>query len=269
MHALKMNGTGNAFLLMDGRKGGIDISSDQIIRWAGIHNFDQILLLEPSDKADARYRIWNRDGNEVSACGNGARCVGWYLTDQSGNETALLDTTYGLTQAHRIGDFRISVDLGPTRTDWRDIPLAREMETLALEYSLTAKGVKVSEPGAVSMGNPHIVFDVPDIGGVPVEALGKLAENDPLFPEAANVGFMQILDRTHIRLRVWERGAGLTKACGTGAAAAIVAGNRKGLLERRCHVAVDGGNLVIDWRDDNHVWIEGPVELEGEVELDA
>jgi len=269
MHALKMNGTGNAFLLMDGLQVGIDISAEQIIRWAGTHNVDQILLLETSANADARYRIWNRDGNEVDACGNGARCAGWYLTDQSGNETALLDTAYGLTQARRTGDFRISVDLGPARTSWRDIPLAREMETVALDFMMDKDGVKYSEPGAVSMGNPHIVFDVTEIEGVPVEALGKLAEHDALFPEAVNAGFMQVLDRMHIRLRVWERGAGLTKACGTGAAAAVVAGHRKGLVERRCHVEVDGGDLVIDWRDDNHVWIEGPVELEGEVELDA
>ncbi len=117
------------------------------------------------------------------------------------------------------------------------------------------------------MGNPHIVFNVPDLTVIPVETLGPMAEHDPLFPDRVNAGFMQILGRTRIRLRVWERGAGLTKACGTGAAAAIVTGHRKGLLDRQCQVAVDGGDLIIDWRTDNHVWLEGPVELEGEVTL--
>jgi diaminopimelate epimerase len=268
MRALKMNGTGNAFLLIDARQGPVEIRAETISRWRQDYNFDQVLLLAPSEIGDARYRIWNCDGSEVGACGNGARCAAWFLMRESGETTALLDTAYGLTQARRVADFRVSVDLGPARTDWRDIPLAREMDTRALDYTLTVGDLTVSQPGAVSMGNPHIVFDVPDLKGFPIEKLGRLAERDALFPERVNAGFMQVLDRSHIRLRVWERGAGLTKACGTGAAAAIVAGHRKGLLNRQCHVAVDGGELVIDWKDDNHVWLEGPVELEGEVELD-
>lgn len=267
MRALKMNGTGNAFLLIDARQDPVEVDAETITRWHQSHHFDQVLMLAPSQSGDARYRIWNCDGGEVGACGNGARCAGWYLMRDSGKATALLDTAYGLTQARRTADDRVSVDLGPARTDWRDIPLAREMDTIALDYSLTAGGLTVSRPGAVSMGNPHIVFDVPDLTGLPVEVLGPMAEHDPLFPDGVNAGFMQILDRTHIRLRVWERGAGLTRACGTGAAAAIVAGHRKGLLDRQCHVSVDGGDLVIDWKENNHVWLEGPVELEGDVTL--
>jgi len=267
MRALKMNGTGNAFLLIDGREHAILVTTDKIARWGEAHNFDQVLLLEPSNAGDARYRIWNRDGGEVGACGNGARCTGWYLMEQLGRDTALLDTAYGLTEAKRTGEYRVSVDLGPAQTGWQDIPLAFEMNTMSLDFTLAEGDVQLSRPGAASMGNPHIVFEVPDLDNVPVETLGSLAEHDPLFPEGVNVGFMQVIDATHIRLRVWERGAGLTKACGTGAAAAVVAGHRMGLLDRRCHVAVDGGDLVIDWRNNNHVWLEGPIELEEEVEL--
>ncbi|PIW30737.1 MAG: diaminopimelate epimerase [Rhodobacterales bacterium CG15_BIG_FIL_POST_REV_8_21_14_020_59_13] len=267
MRALKMNGTGNAFLLVDARKQTFAVTPERVCDLAEAYDFDQLLVLETSTDADARYRIWNRDGGEVGACGNGARCAGWYLTRQSGTDTALLDTAYGLTQARRTGDFRISVDLGPALTKWQDIPLARVMETIALDYALESGGIRVSQPGAVSMGNPHIVFGVAELSGLPVEMLGSMAEHDPLFPEGVNAGFMQILNRTHIRLRVWERGAGLTKACGTGAAAAIVAGHRKGLLDRQCHAAMDGGDLFIDWREDNHVWLEGPVELEGGITL--
>lgn len=267
MHALKMNGTGNAFLLVDARGQTFAVTPEHVRELAKAYEFDQLLVLEPSLRADAHYRIWNRNGSEVGACGNGARCAGWYLTRQSGEDTALLDTAYGLTEARRTGDYRVCVDLGPALTGWQDIPLAREMDTLALDYALESGGVSASHPGAVSMGNPHIVFNVPDLAVMPVETLGPIAEHDPLFPEGINTGFMQILDRTHIRLRVWERGAGLTKACGTGAAAATVSGHRKGLLDRQCHVAVDGGELILDWRTDNHVWLEGPVELEGEVTL--
>ena len=267
MRALKMNGTGNAFLLVDAREQAFAVTPGGVRNLAEVYAFDQLLVLEPSEQAAARYRIWNRDGGEVGACGNGARCAGWYLTQQSGTDTALLDTAYGLTEARRTGDFRISVDLGPALTRWQDIPLAREMDTVALDYALESGGIRLSQPGAVSMGNPHIVFNVPELEGLPVEVLGPMAETDPLFPQGVNAGFMQIRDRSLIRLRVWERGAGLTKACGTGAAAAIVAGHRKGLLDRQCRVAVDGGELAIDWREDNHVWLEGPVELEGEVTL--
>jgi len=267
MQAFKMNGAGNAFLLIDAREQSISMDAAQVQRLATRDAFDQVLLLESSDLGDARYRIWNRDGEEVGACGNGARCAAWHLMRDAGNAAVMLDTPYGLTEARRIGAYDVSVDLGPARTDWENIPLARAMDTRNLDYELVAEGVSVAKPGAVSMGNPHIVFCVSDLENTPVETLGKRAERDPLFPDGVNAGFMQILDRQMIRLRVWERGAGLTKACGTGAAAAIVAGHRKGLLERNCRVIADGGELSIRWQQDNHVWLDGPVELNGEIDL--
>ncbi|MEE2526758.1 diaminopimelate epimerase [Hyphobacterium sp. HN65] len=267
MRALKMNGTGNAFLLIDARSTDIGITPERLSAWAKKHEFDQVLKLEPSEHGDARYRIWNRDSGEVGACGNGARCAGWYLCETSNAASARLDTAYGLTDAIRTGDFRMSVDLGEAHTDWRDIPLAREMDTRALDYEIEMDGHRLRRPGAVSMGNPHAVFFIDPLDGLPVETLGPRIEHDPLFPERVNAGFVQVLARDHIRLRVWERGAGLTKACGTGAAAAVVAGVRRDLLERECRVDVDGGRLQIDWKQDNHVWLDGPVELDGEVEL--
>jgi diaminopimelate epimerase len=268
MRALKMNGTGNAFLLIDGRSMPVKIDPGHIARRAHHHTFDQVLLLEPSTKADARYRIWNRDGGEVGACGNGARCAGWYLMREAGQTAASLDAAYGVTGVKRIGPLRVSVDLGPACTGWQDIPLARDMDTVALDFAPEAGGLRIDSPGAVSMGNPHVVFEVTDLESFPVETFGPRIETDPLFPERVNAGFMQIFARDRIRLRVWERGAGLTRACGTGAAAAIVAGHRKGVLDRTCTVRVDGGELKVDWRADNHVWLEGAVEDEGEVELE-
>ncbi|WP_420430472.1 diaminopimelate epimerase [Hyphobacterium sp.] len=268
MRALKMNGTGNAFLLIDARESGVEITTGRLATWAAAHAFDQLLKLEPSDKADARYRIWNRDGAEVGACGNGARCAGWYLTGEKASSSAWLEAGYGITETRRTGDRQMCVDLGEAHTGWKDIPLTREMDTVAMDYEIGLDGVRIGQPGVVSMGNPHAVFVVDDVMSLPIDVLGPRIEADPLFPERVNAGFMEIHAQDHIRLRVWERGAGLTLACGTGAAAAVVTGHRKGLLDRSCRVTVDGGELAVTWKADNHVWLEGPVEYEGEVELE-
>lgn len=268
MRALKMNGTGNAFLLLDARNQDVEITPERLAAWSAAHAFDQLLKLEPSNKADARYRIWNRDGGEVGACGNGARCAGWYLTGEKDCTSAWLEAAYGITETRRTGDRQMRVDLGEAHTGWADIPLAREMDTVSMDYEIGLDGLQIGQPGAVSMGNPHAVFVVDNVMSVPIATLGPRIETDPLFPERVNAGFMEIRAPDHIRLRVWERGAGLTLACGTGAAAAVVAGHRKGLLDRSCRVTVDGGELSVTWEENNHVWIEGPVEYEGEVKLE-
>lgn len=268
MRAYLMNGTGNAFLMLDGRGSDWTPTTAQVQTLAKRFSFDQLLFLSDSPKADARYRIWNRDGTPSGACGNGARCAGWYLMQDTKSGKALLDAPYGVTAAEAAGIMNVRVDLGPARTGWKDIPLAREMNTIALDFEVEAGGVHLEEPGAASMGNPHIVFPVDHLEGLPIEALGTKAEHDPLFPESVNTGFMEIRTRQHISLRVWERGAGLTLACGTGAAAAVITGHRKGLLERSCRVDVDGGTLLVDWRADNSVWLEGSIELEDEFELE-
>ena len=158
--------------------------------------------------------------------------------------------------------------MGAPRLDWQDIPLARAMDTVSLDYTAEAGGQHVTAPGAVNMGNPHAVFFVEDVETMPLDRLGPAIENNPLFPQRVNAGFARIVDRRHIRLKVWERGAGLTAACGTGACAALVAAHRRGLTERSAEIRADGGTLHVDWRtSDDHVVLTGPVEDEGEIEI--
>jgi diaminopimelate epimerase len=271
MKARLMNGAGNKFVLADARGHAdmLGLSRKTVHSWAHDLHFDQLLVLEASDSADAFMRIWNADGDEVAACGNGTRAAAWFLMEESGGNSVTIGTAGGLLHAARAGVLTVSVDMGPPRLDWQDIPLARDMDTVALDYVAEAGGVRVERPGAVSMGNPHAVFFVRDVEALPIARLGPEVELDPLFPERVNAGFAQIYDPTHIRLRVWERGAGITAACGTGACAALVAAHRRGLAERQASIMADGGELFVEWRlSDDHVILTGPVEDEGEVELD-
>jgi diaminopimelate epimerase len=209
-------------------------------------------------------RIWNADGGEVDACGNAARCVAWLLMEASKSDEAVIETKAGLLHARRAGADQIAVDMGEPRLGWRDIPLAEEMDTRGIELQVgPADAPILHTPGCVSMGNPHVVFFTPDAEAAPVTSVGPMIEHHLLFPEGVNVGFAEIQARDRIRLRVWERGAGLTKACGTGACAALVAASRRGLVDRKATVVVDGGELTIEWREsDGHVLMTGPVAVE-------
>jgi diaminopimelate epimerase len=221
---------------------------------------DQVIALAPSRKADAFMRIWNADGGEVEACGNAARCVAWLLTEASGRDEAMIETSVGVLGARRVGERTISIDMGPPGLEWRDIPLAWEMDTREVRLTVAPT---LGQPGCVSMGNPHAVFFVPDADEAPVEQVGPIVETHWLFPKRANVGFAQILAPDRIRLRVWERGVGLTQACGTGACAALVAAHRRGLMGRSATLMMDGGELAIEWREsDDHVLMTGPVAVE-------
>jgi len=271
MRAKRMNGAGNAFVLIDARSQAerLNFSASQIRLWAHKYHFDQLLVLENSDTTTAFMRIWNSDGDEVAACGNGARAAAFELMRGENPADVTLGTVGGLVRARLVGPGQVSVDMGAPRLNWSNIPLARDMDTLALEFSAEADGVRVERPGVVSMGNPHAVFFVHDVENLPVAKLGQEVEMDPMFPERVNAGFAQIYDPTHIRLRVWERGAGLTAACGTGACAALVAAHRRGLCERKASIMADGGELFVEWReDDDHVILTGPVEDEGDIELE-
>lgn len=270
MTAYRMNGAGNAFVLIDARGRGerLSPSNAQVIALAKTHPFDQLLALETDPNADARLRVWNKDGGEVGACGNGTRAAAWLMFQESRAETLTLSSLGGPMAARRLKGDIAEVDLGPARLDWREIPLAREMGTVRLDFSVDLPGGgRLEGPGAVSMGNPHAVFFVDDVEALPLNEIGPRVEHDPLFPERVNAGFAQILDRSTIRLRVFERGAGLTLACGTGAAAALVAANRRGLVEREAVILADGGDLPVRWDEAGHVHLSGPVELEGEVEI--
>lgn len=265
---VKMNGCGNDFVVVDALSRPFVPTPDEaraIADRATGQGCDQLIAIEPSDRADAFMRVWNADGGPVETCGNALRCVGWMLMEAGGRDRVTIDTLGGPTVATRAGPHRITVDMGAPRLDWTEIPLAEEMDTRGIELQVGPIDAPVLHtPGAVSMGNPHVVFfidHVPDDAFV--RATGSLIEHHPLFPEGVNVGFAHVEARDRIRLRVWERGAGLTRACGTGACAALVACARRGLTGRAATVVVDGGELEIAWDEaTGHVLMTGPVEVE-------
>jgi diaminopimelate epimerase len=269
---LKMNGLGNDFVVVEAREAPFTPDAARVRaiadRAAGV-GCDQLIAVEPSDRADAFMRIWNADGGEAEACGNASRCVAWLLMEASGSDAATVDTPAGLLSARRAGPSAVTVDMGAPRLDWRDIPLAQEMDTRGIELQVgPIDAPLLHTPGCVSMGNPHVVFFVPDVAKAPVREVGPMIEHHLLFPEAVNVGFAEVRSRDHIALRVWERGAGETRACGTGACAALVAAHRRGLADRRAELELTGGVLQIEWREsDGHVLMTGPVEVEFEGRL--
>jgi diaminopimelate epimerase len=260
---LKMNGAGNDFVVVEARSQPFAPQPAQIraiADRAGPSGCDQLIAIEPSDKADAFMRIWNSSGGQVDACGNATRCVGWLLLEEGHKDQAVIETNAGMIGVERAGDHRVRVDMGPPRLEWHQIPLSRPMDTVSLDLFAEPD---LAMPGAVNMGNPHLVYFVADVENFPVEDTGSKLEFNALFPEQVNVGFAEIKSRSRMRLRVWERGAGLTKACGTGACAAVVAAVRRGLTDRKVAVEMDGGELLIEWREsDGHVLMTGPVELE-------
>jgi diaminopimelate epimerase len=275
MRYFKMNGAGNDFVIFDARgHGSLQLSPEQARaianRETGV-GCDQVIAIERSVRADAFMRIWNAEGGEVSACGNAARCVGWLLLEEGRQSPLKIETAAGILKAESAGERRISVDMGSPLLKWEEIPVARAMDTMRLDYSARAPGGEWLEgPGGVNMGNPHAVFFVADAETAPVREIGAQVEKDAFFPEGVNVGFAQILAPDRIRLRVWERGAGITKACGTGACAAVVAASRAGLANRKATVVADGGELEIEWRaSDDRVIMSGPIELERTGELAA
>ena len=269
---IKMHGLGNDFVVVDARAVpfALDNGAARALadRREGV-GCDQIVVLEPprNGTADVFLRFWNSDGSEADACGNGTRCAASLVMAESGRESVAIETAAGLLGAQAAGAGRVTVDMGAARLEWRDIPLAREQDTLHLEL---ARG-SLRDPVAVNMGNPHAVFFVEDAAAVDLARLGPELEHDPLFPERANIGIAQITGPDQLRLRVCERGAGITRACGTGACAAAVAAIRRGLTGRRVTVTLDGGALDIEWREDGHVLMTGPVATAfvGELDLDA
>ena len=254
---LKMHGLGNDFVVLDARAQALELSPTAARRIADRHRgvgCDQLLILEPArNGGDLYLKILNADGGEVGACGNGTRCVARLIFEETGQPEAKIETLAGLLTGVST-DGQVTIDMGPANLDWQQIPLARELDTLHLDYT---KG-PLSNPVAVNMGNPHVLFFVNDAEAVDLEALGPQIETDPLFPDRVNVGLVQHLGGDHIRYRVWERGVGITIACGSGACAAGVAAARRSLTGRQVRVTLDGGDLRIDWRDDNHVLMAGP-----------
>jgi diaminopimelate epimerase len=269
---IKMHGLGNDFVVVDARRQPFPLTDDQARaiadRREGV-GCDQLLILEPpgNGSADVFLRIRNHDGGEVGACGNGTRCVAALVMGELGRDAITIETAAGLLQAKAAGPARITVDMGEARLGWQDIPLSEERDTLHLGI----ENGPLADPVGVNMGNPHAVFFVEDVESLPLAELGPALEHHPLFPERANIGAAQVIGKDQLRLRVWERGAGLTRACGSGACAAAVAAARRGLTGRRVEVVLDGGTLTVCWREDGHVEMTGPVatafhgELNGEL----
>jgi len=274
-----MNGAGNRFAIFDARGTGFVMTAD-LAKAVGAKGgplgpagCDQIIVMmdAPIDdgSADVFMDIWNNSGGHVDACGNATRCVGWLLMKERGGLKINIQTAAGLLKSSRASHLQVAADMGEPKLEWDQIPLAEVMHTHHIDLKVGPIDAPVlSNPGAVSMGNPHCVFFVDDVMATDIERLGPMLEFHPLFPQQANIGFAQVLGKDRIRLRVWERGAGLTLACGTGACAAVVAGVRQSRLFRNVQVDVDGGTLHIEWREsDNHVIMTGPVELEFEGDL--
>lgn len=269
----KMHGCGNDFVIFDERARALGLTPARAAalsnRRTGI-GCDQFIVIErppAGSDADAFMRIRNPDGAEAGACGNATRCVASLLAAETGRRHQVIGTISGLLPADVLADGSVLVDMGPARLGWSDVPLARTADTLHVDL---ARG-PVSDPAALSMGNPHATFFVANLANIPVDELGPSLEQDPMFPEGANIGFAEVLAPDRMRLRVWERGAGLTLACGSGACAALVNAHRRGLTGRRADVVVDGGELVIEWRDDGHVLMTGPIAtaFTGEIALEA
>jgi len=259
---IKMHGLGNDFVIVDSRDGGPAIGADAARRIADRRTgvgCDQLIVLRRPSNADAQafMAIRNADGGESAACGNATRCVAALLMNENGTDQAVIETEAGILVAEGAAG-GVTVDMGPPRTDWREIPLSRDVDTLELPLAVDG----LSGPAACSMGNPHATFFVDDVDAIDIPRLGPGLENDPLFPERANIGFAQVLGRDRIRLRVWERGAGLTAACATGSCAAVVNGVRRKLLGREVTCLLDGGELTVNWREiDGHVFMTGPVAV--------
>ncbi len=259
---LKMHGLGNDFVVIDARQNGFNPTKQFLLavadRRCGV-GFDQFcLLLKPrSAKADVFLALYNSDGSSAGACGNATRCIARLMFDELGRENCVIETVAGLLYAYKESPGLIGVDFGEPKLDWSEIPLAREADTMLAPVSSGG----FFAPCCVNMGNPHAVFFVPDVEAVALADAGPKLENHPMFPDRCNIEFAQVLAPDRIRMRVWERGAGITRACGTGACATLVAAVRRNLAARRATIVLDGGDLIIEWRKDNHVLIIGPASL--------
>lgn len=262
---VRANCLGNDFIIFDGRAQPLSLTTDQVQllvdRHLGIAG-DQVLTLLHSSRANTYLRIQNVDGREVNACGNATRCVARLLFDEGAESVVTIETPAAILTATRISPSAISVDLGAPNFDWRTIPLSENLQSdrSGLSWSLDGQ-IVVEQPMILSMGNPHAVYFVDDLAGIPVASIGSQLEVNPLFPQGANIGFVQVISRHEVRLRVWERGAGLTLACGTGSAAAVVAGASRGLIDRNVTVVLDGGELSVEWRSDDHVVTQGSTAI--------
>ena len=271
---LKMHGLGNDFVVLDARAAALDLTPERrrVIadRRLGV-GCDQLIVLEPPTEreADVFMRIYNPDGGEAQACGNATRCVASVVMDERKTDQVTVQTVAGLLESQKTGVGSnglpvISVDMGLARLDWREIPVAQACDTNHMPVGVGP----LQDPVGTNMGNPHATFFVDDAAAIPLGELGPKLEHDRFFPERANIGVAQLLGEGRLRLRVWERGAGITLACGSGACAAVVAASRRGLVPRKADVVLEGGTLAIEWLRDDHVLMTGGIAVAFKGELD-
>ena len=273
---LKMHGLGNDFAVFDARAFPVPLDAARARaiadRRRGI-GCDQVIVMEPSKGANAFMRIFNADGGEVEQCGNATRCVAYLLMAEAGIDEVAINNAGGPLLCRTAGETRVTVDMGPPKLDWREIPMAQAVETESFALEVPGFSERALESAAsVSMGNPHCVLFVENAETAPVATLGPAIERHPWFPLRTNVEFVQRLSPQRLRMRVWERGAGITLACGTGACAAAVAANVRGLTERKVTLVLDGGELEMEWGEsDDHVLMTGPIPFSfgGEVDINA
>ncbi|MCR4300628.1 MAG: diaminopimelate epimerase [Sulfuricaulis sp.] len=271
----KMHGAGNDFVVFDGVTRPVALTPEKIRRMADRHygiGCDQVLLLEraTASGADFRYRIFNADGGEVEQCGNGARCLVRFVHDKrlTTKDEIAVETLTGMIYPRLEADGNVSVNMGVPRFEPADVPFEADAREIVYDLKMQNRTVSVS---VLSLGNPHAVQVVPDVDAAPVNTQGPQIERHPRFPRRVNAGYMQIVDRRHIRLRVYERGAGETLACGSGACAAVVAGRLRGLLDDKVEVKLPGGTLHVSWAGETQpVWMSGPAVavFEGTIDLD-
>jgi len=276
MKFLIMNGAGNRFAVFDARDNpDFTLSDSQTIEICepgsptmGPKGADQLIIMRKpkSSEADVFMEIRNQKGFEVDACGNATRCIAWVFMREAETQKCVVETNDALLRCNLMDTFQVAVDMGPPKLDWQQIPLEEAMHTHHIDVKIGPIDDPIlHNPGAVSMGNPHCVFFVENFTDAKPESIGPMVEFHPLFPEQANVGFAKVESPDKIRLKVWERGVGMTLACGTGACAAVVAAHRQKRTNRQVEVIVDGGVLNIHWREsDDHVIMTGPVALESE-----
>jgi len=275
LHFTKMHGLGNDFVMIDAIRQDVTLDAERVRRLAdrrfGV-GCDQVLIVERSSRADIdfRYRIFNSDGGEVEQCGNGARCFVKFVRDQglTDKREIAVETLSGVIVPRLEADGQVTVNMGVPRFEPQDVPFVATARQLVYDLDLDGQAVPVT---VLSMGNPHAVQLVPDVERAPVTTQGPKIEHHPRFPKRVNAGYLQVVDRSHVRVRVWERGAGETLACGTGACAAVVTGRLRGALDDEVDVLVRGGTLKIVWQGEGEpVWMTGPAVrvFEGEIDLE-
>jgi diaminopimelate epimerase len=252
---MKMHGLGNDFVVIDRRGGGAVVTADLARALGDRHRgvgFDQLAVIDADPDTAARLTFFNSDGSRSSTCGNATRCIARYLMDETGLNSLVLRTDRASLECEDAGDGRVRVNMGSPQTDWQEIPLASEVDTLHLPIE--------GDPVATGIGNPHCTFFVDDAEAVDLDTLGAKFEHHELFPERTNVQFAHVIDRDHLRMRVWERGVGVTLASGSSSCAVGVAAARRGLTGRHVRLELDGGAIEVDWREDG-VWMTGPTSF--------